>query len=256
MATNWDVLTQRYIKEYLRTGISVKAWCEKKKLNYATARRYIKPSAHLTPPSERDVRSAKRTENSRKPDASKEDNQKIQYVKDVGEDEVMHNDSAKSTASKKRVLSLGNQNARTFGHYSEFITTDEDAQRYSSASMASLRDELCLMRMQLSNLMVAIKQIEADLCADVTVEQKISLNNTYDKFQTNANVKVARIESLESSLVGLEKTKADTERSIVLTRKAQLEADKLSRESGGSETPLSKIYDEILAMGSDGMMNN
>ncbi|MGB5447144.1 MAG: cell division protein DivIVA, partial [Psychromonas sp.] len=109
--------------------------------------------------------------------------------------------------------------------------------------------------MQLSNLMVAIKQIEANLSADLTVEQKISLNNTYDKFQSNANVKIARIESLENSLVGLEKTKADTERSIVLTRKAQLEADKLSRELGGSATPLSEIYDEILAMGSDGMMN-
>jgi hypothetical protein len=107
---------------------------------------------------------------------------------------------------------LGNQNARTFGHYSEFITTDEDALRYSSASMASLRDELCLIRMQLSNLMVAIKQIEADLSADITVEQKISFNNTYDKFQTNANVKVACIESLESSLVSLEKTKDDTEK--------------------------------------------
>ncbi|PKH02263.1 hypothetical protein CXF72_12765 [Psychromonas sp. MB-3u-54] len=72
--------------------------------------------------------------------------------------------------------------------------------------------------MQLSNLMVAIKQIEADLSGDITVEQKISFNNMYDKFQTNANVKVARIESLESSLVGLEK-KADTKRSIVLTRR-------------------------------------
>ncbi|MFT6927082.1 MAG: hypothetical protein ACJAZP_002711 [Psychromonas sp.] len=256
MATDWDVLTQQFIKENLRTGISVKAWCEKKKLNYATARRHIKPGAHVAQPSVRKVRSAKRTENSRKPDVPNTDNKQIQSVKEIHEDEVIHNDSAKRSASKKRVLSLGNQNARTFGHYSEFITTDEDALRYSSASMASLRDELCLMRMQLSNLMVAIKKTEADLSADVTVEQRISLNNTYDKFQTNANVKVARIESLEISLVGLEKTKADTEKSIVLTHKAQLEADKLSRESGGSETPLSKIYDEILAMGSDGMLNH
>jgi hypothetical protein len=110
--------------------------------------------------------------------------------------------------------------------------------------------------MQLSNLMVAIKQTEADLNGDITVEQKISLNNTYDKFQTQANVKVARMGSLESSLVGLEKTKADTEKSIVLTRKAQLETDKLNREMGGSEIPLSDIYDEILAMDNDGMMNH
>jgi hypothetical protein len=256
MATDWDVLIQQFIQEHLRTGISVKVWCEKKKLNYATARRHIKPSAHVAQPSVHKVRSAKQTENSRKPDLPNTDNKQIQSVKETHEDEVTYNDSDKRSASKKRVLSLGNQNARTFGHYSEFITTDEDALRYSSASMASLRDELCLIRMQLSNLMVAIKKIEADLSADITVEQKISLNNTYEKFQTNANVKVARIESLESSLVGLEKTKADTERSIVLTRKAQLEADKLSRESGDSQTPLSDIYDEILAMGSDGMLNH
>ncbi|MFQ3176051.1 MAG: hypothetical protein ACJAYB_003444 [Psychromonas sp.] len=60
---------------------------------------------------------------------------------------------------------------------------------YSSASMASLRDGLCLIRMQLSNLMMAIKQIEADLSADITVEQKISLNNAYDKFQTTLTSK-------------------------------------------------------------------
>jgi hypothetical protein len=256
MATDWDVLTQQFRKENLRTGISVKVWCEKKKLNYATARRHIKPGAHVAQPSVHKVRRAKQTKNSRKPDVPNADDKQIQSVKEIHEDEVMHNDSAKRSASKKRVLSLGNQNARTFGHYSEFITTDEDAQRYSSASMASLRDELCLIRMQLSNLMVAIKQIEADLSADITVEQKLSFNNMYDKFQTNANVKVARIESLESSLVGMEKTKADTERSIVLTRKAQLETDKLNREMGGSETPLSKIYDEILAMDNDGMMNH
>jgi hypothetical protein len=37
--------------------------------------------------------------------------------------------------------------------------------------------------------MMAIKQIEADLSADITVEQKISLNNAYDKFQTTLTSK-------------------------------------------------------------------
>jgi hypothetical protein len=52
------------------------------------------------------------------------------------------------------------------------------------------------------------------------------------------------------------KKKADTEKSIVLTRKTQLQTDKLNREMGGSEIPLSDIYDEILAMDNDGMMNH
>jgi hypothetical protein len=34
-----------------------------------------------------------------------------------------------------------------------------------------------------------------------------------------------------------------------------LQADKLSCETGDSKNTLDEIYDEILAMGSDGMMN-
>jgi hypothetical protein len=81
------------------------------------------------------VRSTKQPENPLKSDVPNTDDKKIQSVKEIHEDEVIHNDSAKRSASKKRVLSLGNQNARTLGHYSEFITTDEDALRYFSASI-------------------------------------------------------------------------------------------------------------------------
>lgn len=102
---------------------------------------------------------------------------------------------------------------------------------------------------------MAIKQIEADLSADITVEQKISLNNAYDKFQTTLTSK-SQVSSHQKVHWLVWKKKADTEKSIVLTRKTQLQTDKLNREMGGSEIPLSDIYDEILAMDNDGMMNH
>lgn len=252
MATNWKVLHQQFLKEHSLSGISVKAWCEKNKLNYATAKRHIKLNAQ---PAECKVRSEQNWKTAQEPPITKLNKHNNQIVNQHESDASTNKATNKSALSKKRVASFANQNARTFGHYSEFITTDEDAVRYESASNTKLDDELKLMRMQLSNLMVAIKMVEADLRNDVKVEQKIQLHESYEKYQTAASVKVARIESLENSIIRNEKTRVDIEKTVVLTEKAKLEADKLRSESNGANATLKEIYDEILAMDSDGMMN-
>lgn len=225
--SKWEVLQNRFIKVHARTGISVKAWCEKNELNFNTARRYIKVN-------------------------------KLNH-QSTNESEVIefkNNDSVKIAPLKKRVASFGNQNARTLGHYSEFITTDEDALRHNSALKASLSEELALIRMQLSNLMVGIKMVEAKLNGELTVEQTIKLYEKYTKLQTTFDVKIARIESLENSIISHKKITADIEKTITLTQKAQLEADKLRNESSGGNATLTEIYEEILALGGDGMMNS
>ncbi|MFT6905979.1 MAG: hypothetical protein ACJAS1_002642 [Oleiphilaceae bacterium] len=219
METNkWEVLQIRFIKAHENTGVSVKHWCEKNALNYDTARRHIK-------------------------------------IEDKNTMLAIYKSDQKSETTKRRVASLGNQNARTLGHYSEFITTDEDALRHNSALKASLSEELALIRMQLANLMVGIKKVEAKLNGELTIDQTLTLYEKYAKLQTNFDVKIGRIESLENSIINHKKITADIEKTIALTQKAQLEADKLRNQSSGGNETLTEIYNDILAMGSDGMMN-
>ncbi|ABM02112.1 cell-division initiation protein DivIVA [Psychromonas ingrahamii 37] len=254
MANDWNRLNQQFMNEYALTKISVKEWCEKNNLIYNTARRYIKIIPKLAQ-LRGDALSSEDVKNAQESFISKSNKDQIQSLRESEEDEVIYDNSAEIPGSKKRVKSLGNQNARTYGHYSEFISTDQDAQRYSSAILATLQDELNLMRMQLSNLMVVIKKVEADLRSELTAEQKVRLYKSYAKYQDILNVKIARIESLANSLMSQAKMKADIEKSNALTHKTQLEADKLGRDSGDSKTPLDEIYNDILNMDNNGMMN-
>ncbi|WP_354624875.1 cell division protein DivIVA [Psychromonas sp. MME2] len=256
MATQWHKLHQQFLTEYAYSGISVKAWCKKEQINYATARRHIKINAQIMPPTVRTMRSDENVKTTHLPLITESNKIKNQLVNEINIDTSTHKTTDKEASAKKRVASLANQNARTFGHYSEFITTSEDAVRYASAATTKLNDELKLMRMQLSNLMVAIKMVEEELHSNASVDQKIPLHESYEKYQTAASVKVARIESLENSIIRNEKMKVDIQKTIVLTEKAQLEADKLRAESSNGNTPLQDIYNEILAMDNDGMMNN
>ncbi|WP_272680553.1 terminase small subunit [Providencia sp. PROV032] len=41
---DWGTLQQQFLTEHAKSGISPKGWCENQRLNYATARRYIKIS--------------------------------------------------------------------------------------------------------------------------------------------------------------------------------------------------------------------
>jgi hypothetical protein len=246
MATNWQALNQQFLNERARTGISVKEWCKKKNINLATARRHIKPIQLVSKKYH-----AKKIKNAQKIGITNSNKQINHILNDKSSCPSVNITEYVKPIQKKRIASLANQNARKFGHYSEFITTDEDVVRYTSASSTKLNDELKLMRMQLSNLMVALKEVETDL----TIEQKIELHRSYEKYQTAASLKVARIESLEMTIIRNKKTKVDIEKTILLTEKTRLEIEKLHNEANGNKSPLQDIYDEILAMGDDGMMN-
>lgn len=250
MSTNWQALNKQFLNERARTGISVKEWCKKKNINIATARRHIKPTKLVSKKSH-----AKKIKNAQNIDITNSNKQINHTLNDKNPCSSENITKYVKPIQKKRIASLANQNARKFGHYSEFITTDEDVARYTSASSTKLNDELKLMRMQLSNLMVALKQAETDLSADLTIDQRIELHRSYEKYQTAASVKVARIESLEMTIIRNKKTKVDIEKTILLTEKTRLEIEKLNNEATGYKSPLQDIYNDILAMENDGMLN-
>lgn len=216
--TKWEVLKTRFIQAHEKTGVSVKQWCDKNKLNYNTARRHIKV-----------------------------DNKSTSILKNKS--------SLISPVKSIRVASIGNQNARKLGHYSEFITTDEDILRHSTALIASLHEELALLRMQMSNLLVGIKVIEAKFDDGLSFENEILLYEKYVKLQNSFDVKIARIESLENSLIQHKKIAVDMEKTSAVTEKLKLETEKLNGNLNGANQSLAQIYADILALDDDGMMN-
>jgi len=257
MTTNWEILQNKFLNEHSLSGISVKAWCEKNNINYATARRHIKLNAQTEQTDVRKTCGTKKIKNAHKTSITKKNKFKIQSLINNKEDTSMDKEINKTHTPKKRVASLGNQNSRKFGYYSEFIKTDEDIARYTLASTSNLGDELNLTRMQLSNLMDAITMVKKDIKSVLTVEQKVKLHEINEKYQTIASVKVARIESLQNSITRNEKTKIDIEKNAVSTEKVKLEIEKLRAESnGGANDFLKVIYETILNNGNDGMLNN
>lgn len=257
---DWGALAERYKKEATVTGISVKDWCALHKIPVNSARRYIKPLSSgpvITGEVITEV-SDQSDQPKQSQDPKAENNQKVTISK-TNEESGLSDHHKKIVAKRNPNMARpGNQNARTHGHYSEFITTDEDLARYLSSQTSTLNDELNLFRMQTSNLMVAVKSIERELSDPLTEQdkdKKVRLIEALAKFQLIINQKVARIESLSNSLLANEKAQVAMAKDRAITRKANLEADKLARETGGNETPLGEIYEKILNNGNDGMLS-
>ncbi|ABM04213.1 hypothetical protein Ping_2484 [Psychromonas ingrahamii 37] len=246
MLNDWEALTQRFINEHARNEISVKAWCQQTNINYASARRHIKVNEKNTQYRVRKLRAAQNDKCALKKTVPKSYKHKIQSVNENKSDTSANTALLKKLRSQKRVASLGNQNARKFGHYSTFLCTDEDVRRYLSASTASLRDELNLVRILLLHTMVIVKQIDADLKDDITAAQKTNLQIMHDKFHIHEDNQIARIESLEMSLLKQEKMKVDTEKTIILTNKFELQIDKLNREVADRKPIFDEIYCYIM----------
>ncbi|ABM03383.1 hypothetical protein Ping_1585 [Psychromonas ingrahamii 37] len=248
MLTDWEALTQRFINEHARNEISVKAWCKQTNINYASARRHIKVNEKNTQYRVRKLRAAQNDKCTRKTTVPKSYKHKIQSVNKNKSDTFANTALLKKPPPQKRVASLGNQNARKFGHYSTFLCTNEDVRRYLSASTASLSDELNLVRIQLLHTMVIVKQIDSDLKDDITAAKKNNLQIMHDKFYIHEDNQIARIESLEMSLLKQEKMKADTERAIILTNKFELQIDKLNREIAANKPKIDEVYYEIMKL--------
>jgi len=260
MATDWSSLAARFRKEHARTGISVKDFCKIHSLNLASARRHIKPvskskSVHTKNGDARKPKNKKSTQN-RSEHKTEDLNDQSVSGSEKGSDS--QTDSQKNAQNRKLVTPFvaGNQCARTLGHYSEFVTTASDAARYQSSQTASLRDELHLTRMQHSNLLAGIQRLERLLEDEYTdVETKARLYEGHIRYQIESGRRVARIESIENSLVSQEAQSVNIEKNRALTRKATLEGDKLEQDAGNTKSPFNDMYEEILALGSDGMMN-
>lgn len=134
---------------------------------------------------------------------------------------------------------------------------------FDASAVATLEDELMLTRVRLQSGIEYLAKITEDLHDASSMEERISLYESYNKTQTGLDVLTARVESITNTMsklgidvVNKEKIAADTKRIKNASRKIGLEADAIQKEGKGDDTPISDMLEDIRSMGSDGLMSD
>ena len=288
MSKDWGLLQKKFEVAHARNGISAKQWCETQGLNYHSARRYIK--VRKTAHDDTAQRTAQNANKHSAQNRSAQCAQKNDEKKVTGENRHKQNDAAETEqkealvqksdgrdnkgrfsagnqcsvgAAGNRFASapLGNQNNRKHGIYAKYFKPEE-LDKFDAAAIADLQDELELCRVRLQSGAEALAQCMSDIKNASSVEDRVSLYEAYARIDNGMASLTSRIESITRTLSGLKidtvkvpHIVADTKRVENAARKLGLEADKISNEGKGDDTPVSQILDDIRAMGSDGLMS-
>ena len=290
--TDWSAVAAAYERDKSKTGISAQEWCEKRGINYASARRYLKSRGQS--PDKPDTFQAaaeiaqkklrKTTKNcaiaQTATNAQKRKSSKV-LRKDVGEQQSTSSDSVKRKADRDEAglfapgnrvsvgcpgnpsptvtFQAGNATAKTHGGYAKLFA---DQSAFEVASELSLLDELRLCRARAVSVSKALNNLSELLAAAITPEEKVELYDKMLKAETALERNISRVESIERTLSSLRvddaaipKIEADTDRIRAATRKLTAEANRLEREEGGDATPVSEMLAELQDMGTGGLMS-
>ncbi|KJR21525.1 hypothetical protein BOO91_14665 [Vibrio navarrensis] len=292
MSNKWELLQKKFEVAHARTGISAKEWCESEGLNYQTARRYIKvrntahdESAHRTAQNAQkhsaQSRSAQCAQKADKKKVTRKNGHKQNHKQsealepsnehDMGQSErdesgrflPGHKISVGNAGNPNPSNSAepGNSRARKHGIYARYFKENE-LEKFDAAAIADLQDELELCRVRLQSGAEALSQCMDDIKNANSIEDRVSLYESYYRIENGLGSLTSRIESITRTLSALKidtvkvpHIVADTKRVENAARKLGLEADKISKEGKGDDTPVSKILDDIRAMGGDGLMS-
>ncbi|PWI34844.1 hypothetical protein DI392_00760 [Vibrio albus] len=291
MAKNdWAALQKQFERDHERYGTSAKDWCDKKGLNYQTARRHIKvrkiaqndsaQSAQKGKPRGKNAQTAQGRKNSDKKKSSTKNLQKNKSdspnstptdPKDrnmaerdaAGRFKPGHSLSVGNSGNPEPSCSFepGNQLRRKGGIYARYFPESKQAM-FDFSECATLEDELILTRTRLQAGIEYLGKISEDLQNATAMEEKISLYDSYQKTENRIDVLTARIESITKTLSNLgidvvtrEKIVQDTKRIKNASRKLGLEADELQNKGKADDTPISDIVAEIQSMGKSGLMS-
>ncbi|MDW6094043.1 hypothetical protein SBX64_16005 [Vibrio rhizosphaerae] len=284
---DWKVLQSQFEHDHAKYGTGAKEWCEAKGLNYASARRYIK------------VRKAAQSDNAQKRSAqtaqsnpkSKLDKKKVRQEK-LHQDKNNTSDSSAAALKKpkadrpqrddkglflpKNTVSVGcpgnpnpenqfqpgNQISRKGGIYARYFPEQKQVM-FDASEIATLDDELMLTRVRLQSGIEYLAKIAEDLQTASSMEERISLYESYVKTQAGLDSLTSRIESITNTMsklgidvVNKEKIIADTGRIKNASRKLALESDAIQNAGKGDETPVSEMLDDIRSMSTNGLMSD
>ncbi|MFM2589452.1 hypothetical protein [Vibrio sp. TBV020] len=195
---NWPALNRAFQTEHLKTGITVKRWCEKNGINPNSAKRYIK-----RPPAPKGVADG-RTKNTQEVEKA-ESNQG-----DPSCDKVIR--EAREFSQELSAGMLGNTNQKTHGFYAEFMD-EEDIAVLEKSHKVELDAELGLMRVRAVRSMRALKIIASDIEDSKSIEQRVQLYDQYIKMEGKLDWAIQRIESLTHTIADI------SEKSVLLRLK-------------------------------------
>ncbi len=258
---DWVKLAAQFEHDHARYGTGAKEWCEAKGINYQSARRYIK------------VRKSAQEDCAQKGNAQGKNahlaHVKRKTVKRVTKGKTREKKACTEISNVVSIddvkLALHDTNSiphpeRKGGMYARYFPA-EKRYMFDAADMATLDDELMLTRARLQSGIEYLGKIHADMAQASTMEERISLYESFNRCNSGLDTLTARIESLTKTMSSLgidvvmkEKVIADTARIRNMSRKLFLEADNLAKEGKGDDTPISEMLDDLQNIGTGGLM--
>ncbi|EES7498774.1 terminase [Escherichia coli] len=275
---DWKKLEQAFRREHARTGIKLQDWCRQNNISYGTARRYIKLRKNLPRNSEEsaqknaqksaqidDQKSAQKNAHESDGEASHDE-----ASGDDGSDEKCAKNCANSAKTKRNsrsgnphpVARFSDRNTHAVRHrgYAKYLEADN---LMDDASDMVLFDELVFTRARALSVTGTLKKMFADLKEAADVETRVALYDKILKAEQALDRNIARIESIERSLLTLDvlaetapKLRADRERINAARDKLRAETDILTSQRRSIVTPVSDIVSSLHEMSNSGRLDD
>ncbi|HDY8137632.1 TPA: hypothetical protein RQL16_000369 [Vibrio vulnificus] len=278
---DWKVLQQEYKQEHEKTGISIKAWCEKKGINYNTGRRYLQVitssdetpensdknasqtrTTSITPVSEwtqeREQLSGGKEEKPKKSKGKGKKNEvisKSDHSTDQNSDHFAdQNERAERRALMRRMLGVDLSAQRddkgrfVAGHQLSVVHNGYTARLKNpdaafDAAESEIDYEIAFARAKLMETIEIYYKINEDLAKPgVPIADRAKLYELRRDTDNNVDRGLTIIGTLLRTKAQIHKT--------------ELEAARIEQESAGLGTAIADIVQEIQSMGSNGFVLN
>ncbi|EHP9641594.1 terminase [Escherichia coli] len=271
---DWKKLEQAFRREHARTGIKLQDWCRQNNISYGTARRYIKLRKNLPRNSEESAQKSAQidAQKSAQKNAHESDGEASydEASGDDGSDEKCAKNCANSAKTKRNsrsgnphpVARFSDRNTHAVRHrgYAKYLEADN---LMDDASDMVLFDELVFTRARALSVTGTLKKMFADLKEAADVETRVALYDKILKAEQALDRNIARIESIERSLLTLDvlaetapKLRADRERINAARDKLRAETDILTSQRRGVVTPVSDIVSSLHEMSNSGRLDD
>ncbi|EGB8398623.1 terminase [Escherichia coli] len=271
---DWKKLEQAFRREHARTGIKLQDWCRKNNISYGTARRYIKlrknPPINTEESAQKNAQIDDQKSAQKNVQGSDDESSNDKAYSDDGSGEKCAKNCANSAETKRNsrsgnphpVARFSDRNTHAVRHrgYAKYLEADN---LMDDASDMVLFDELVFTRARALSVTKALKGMFADLEEATDVETRVALYDKILKAEQALDRNIARIESIERSLLTLDvlaetapKLRADRERINAARDKLRAETDILTSQRRGVITPVSDIVSSLHEMSNSGRLDD
>lgn len=275
---DWKALKKEYAAAFEQTGISVKAWCVEKGINYNSARRYIQVIISDAENSDQCANSDDSAQVGTASDSSKRSEaQEEQEAETEGTP-----GKSKGKGKKREVITKSDQVISEFSDHIEkggtnaqflerMLNIDKGAGRQASGQFAtgnkfSAKHNAYAQRLNNPDVMFDAKNSDIDHEIEFGRARVMIAMDMYHKIGEEltkeglATADKARLfELYKDTDVAVDRNMARVEsllRTKVQVRKTELESDRIAQESAGLGTAIADIVKEIQDMDSNGFVTN